>query len=114
MAALFQRVRSTGEAHSASLFCHLWVGETFNSSVSGYGEKRNPKAANKACKRNRDRIVPLIPRLQQQLLDRIPKNWQTEPKNDPIFYRLNFLQCRKRSSKEVRSTARISAIPTLI
>jgi integrase len=66
----------TGEAaawrwrHCSSECDRIWIGETLKNG--------NRKAA----KRNKDRTVPLTPRLQQLLLDRRPENWQPD---DPIF-----------------------------
>ncbi|MEG5170803.1 tyrosine-type recombinase/integrase [Microcoleus sp. B3-D7] len=66
----------TGEAaalrwrHCSSECDRIWLGETLKNG------KR------KAAKRNKDRTVPLTPRLQQLLLDRRPENWQPD---DPIF-----------------------------
>ncbi|MEG3898158.1 tyrosine-type recombinase/integrase, partial [Microcoleus sp. SVA1_B6] len=51
----------------------IWIGETLKNG--------NRKAA----KRNKDRTVPLTPRLQKLLLDRRPENWQSAQKDDPIF-----------------------------
>jgi integrase len=69
----------TGEAaalrwrHCSSQCDRIWIGETLKNG--------NRKAA----KRNKDRTVPLTPRLQQLLLDRRPQNWQPD---DPIFTRV--------------------------
>jgi integrase len=66
----------TGEAaalrwrHCSSECDRIWIGETLK------------KGNRKAAKRNKDRTVPLTPRLQQLLLDRRPENWQPD---DPIF-----------------------------
>jgi integrase len=66
----------TGEAavlrwrHCSSECDRIWIGETLKNG--------NRKAA----KRNKDRTVPLTPRLQQLLLDRRPENWQPD---DLIF-----------------------------
>ncbi|MEG3951631.1 MULTISPECIES: tyrosine-type recombinase/integrase, partial [unclassified Microcoleus] len=69
----------TGEAaalrwrHCSSECDRIWIGETLKNG--------NRKAA----KRNKDRTVPLTPRLQKLLLDRRPENWQSAQKDDPIF-----------------------------
>jgi Site-specific recombinase XerD len=66
----------TGEAaalrwrHCSAECDRIWIGETLKNG--------NRKAA----KRNKDRTVPLTPRLKQLLLDRRPTNWQPD---DPIF-----------------------------
>jgi len=66
--------------HCSSECERIWIGET----LTGSGDNRKPKAA----KRNKDRTVPLTLQLQKLLLKCRPEAWQTEQKDNPIFYRL--------------------------